>query len=182
MCNNAAPDNPRYYKRRYQMKHRLDTIATDLEHIKAIFPKLVCKMKKLSLTNYKGSGNGVSHQLPLETDIEIDKEREEESELALSPLAMLWNETCKSLPKVISESKSRMAKVRLALKRRTLEEWREVFNLMEQSPFIRGENKQGWVGNYDWIIKNEDNSTKVLEGNYNSEQAMSKANELLKNL
>ena len=76
--NNSAPDDPYYYKRRYVMRRRLGAITADLEHIKSQFPKLICKDKRLSLFNYKGYENTVAPIGNVETEREIDKEKEVE--------------------------------------------------------------------------------------------------------
>lgn len=76
LCNNSAPIDPRYYKIKYALRHRLDTIRADLAHIQALFPTVLCKNKKLSLSNYKGYENRVDHRESLEIEIEEEIERD----------------------------------------------------------------------------------------------------------
>jgi len=35
-----------------------------------------------------------------------------------------------------------------------------------RSAFLNGNNQRGWTVDFDWIVKSEDNFTKVLEGKY----------------
>lgn len=76
--NNSAPLDPRYYKVRYNLRQRLHTIRTGLEHIKERFPKLVCSHKKLSLLNFKGYVNRVDTKGVKEGERELEKEGEGE--------------------------------------------------------------------------------------------------------
>jgi hypothetical protein len=36
----------------------------------------------------------------------------------------------------------------------------------QRTPFLRGENPRGWMLTFDWLINNEANARKVLEGKY----------------
>jgi hypothetical protein len=78
----------------------------------------------------------------------------------------LWNSEAKFLPKATILTESRKKKIRVRLRERSLEEWAEVFRRMNASPFLRGESGGTFRADFDWIIKNEDNSLKVFEGKY----------------
>lgn len=80
-------------------------------------------------------------------------------------LASLWNEIV-GKPSVMELSKGRTAKARLRLKERSLDQWREVFEQIKNTPFLCGENDRGWRATFDWIISNDENALKVLEGKY----------------
>ncbi len=45
-------------------------------------------------------------------------------------------------------------------------EFRSVFKTVTASEFCRGGGPRGWVASFDWIIKNNGNYVKVLEGKY----------------
>ena len=57
-----------------------------------------------------------------------------------------------------------------------------LFQKIESTPFLKGENKRNWVANFDWVFANEQNWVKVLEGNYderkNSKQPSKKVNDI----
>lgn len=84
----------------------------------------------------------------------------------LSPLQSLWNHHCNNLHKVLRTSKDRQSKERLRLNERHIDEWPEIFTMINNSKFCCGGNDQTWKASYDWIIKNDQNYVKVLEGNY----------------
>lgn len=86
-----------------------------------------------------------------------------------SPRALVdaWNqETAGSgLSSVRDLSASRRQKCTLRLMERGLDEWREVFRLCVSTPFLRGERGK-WKARFDWLIENDGNALKVLEGQY----------------
>ena len=47
---------------------------------------------------------------------------------------------------------------------------------MQQSKFLKGDNKRGWKASFDWLFENDKNWVKVYEGNYDNkpEQAAAK--------
>lgn len=101
----------------------------------------------------------------------IKKSREEESRVGktLSPLQLLWNKECSNLSKLIESSSDRITKERLRLKERPLEKWKDVFYSINKSSFCCGQNDRSWKADYDWIVKNQQNAIKVLEGKYEND-------------
>jgi len=97
----------------------------------------------------------------------------EASKIRLTPSLLLdtWNEKRQMLPKAITltERRARHAKARL-LKHPSIEYWRDVFDRIQLFPFLTGENDRGWRCTIDWIIANDDNHIKVLEGEYGKMQ------------
>ena len=43
-----------------------------------------------------------------------------------------------------------------------------IFEKMEDSKFLRGDNSRGWKATFDWLFSNEKNWVKVAEGNYDN--------------
>ncbi|MDR4498440.1 MAG: hypothetical protein MRK02_11040 [Candidatus Scalindua sp.] len=86
--------------------------------------------------------------------------------LPLSPLQILWNSESVSLPKVKSNSKQRQSKECRRLKERSFEDWKIIFRRINETPFLFGGGESGWKATYDWIMKNEIHSTRVLESAY----------------
>lgn len=85
----------------------------------------------------------------------------------LSPLSRAWNELCPNLPHVVSLSKARRKKERDRLAQRPLTDWIRAFQKVNASIFCRGgKDGSGWKATYDWIVHNEDNYLKVIEGKY----------------
>ena len=87
----------------------------------------------------------------------------------ISPLATLWNETVgKRFPRAMFESGWRRKKARERLAGHPdLDWWRDVFKRMLKSSFLLGEQEnKKWRPDFDWIIRNEENAFRVLEGRY----------------
>jgi hypothetical protein len=80
----------------------------------------------------------------------------------------LFNSTCKSLPTIQKIGKSRINKLNARWKELPdIEKFKEIFNKVEQSDFLTGKDGK-WKCNFDWIIENDKNYCKVLEGNYDN--------------
>lgn len=82
-------------------------------------------------------------------------------------LFSLWNITVAgNLPVARSLTTVRKRKIKIRLEERPLAEWKAVFEKMAASPFCQGQNDRGWKPDLDWIIDNDNNAVKVLEGKY----------------
>jgi hypothetical protein len=85
-------------------------------------------------------------------------------------LQELWNvETTPPIPRCRDLTEQRRKKIRLRLKERPLGGsggWRDVVERVQASAFCRGENDRHWRATFDWLIENQDNAVKVLEGKY----------------
>lgn len=79
-----------------------------------------------------------------------------------------WNKICSNLPRVLGLSRKRVKNCVARLKERPLSEWEKIFRKMNDTPFLCGENERGWRATFDWIIVNQDNALKILEGKYQS--------------
>lgn len=93
--------------------------------------------------------------------------REKKREEYLS-LFDLWNEVVTGILPTVRKplSSDRQKKCAVRMKEHSLQEWREIFRLMITTPFLCGSNDRGWQADFDWIIANDGNATKVLEGKY----------------
>lgn len=80
----------------------------------------------------------------------------------------LWNEVVAgtSLSSVREFSSTRQKKCTARLRERPLDEWTALFRRIVATPFLCGLNDRGWKADFDWIIANDGNSAKVLEGKY----------------
>lgn len=82
----------------------------------------------------------------------------------------LYNSIVVRLSKVETISNTRSLKVKARLKNLEIDKWREVFEKMEASDFCCGINKNNWKASFDWIIANDNNYVKVLEGKYDNKK------------
>lgn len=88
-------------------------------------------------------------------------------------IVALWNEICFSLPKVKVINDNRKAKIKNRLQEfGKPEEWtdtvRELFQKVQASDFLRGNNNHQWAATFDWLFENGSNWVKVQEGNYDN--------------
>jgi len=71
------------------------------------------------------------------------------------------------LPSIRSLTAGRTAKLRTRLTEPVFaEHWKEIIDKIVDSSFLMGENDRKWKADIDWIIKNAENYTKVMEGKY----------------
>ena len=76
--NGTAPEDPSYYKTRYNLGHRKDKIRAAIEQLKVKFPKLTCSNKKLSLLNSVTYKNRVDDKVATEEELDVEVEEEKE--------------------------------------------------------------------------------------------------------
>jgi hypothetical protein len=122
-------------------------------------------------------GDALRHAFAMPSPIqEQEQEREQEQKLhspvdgeaVSSPqdLADLWN-TVIPKPKVaaLKSTRLRHAKARLH-EHPDLAWWRTVIERIARTPFLTGASPHKWRANFDWLVANELNAEKVLEGVY----------------
>ncbi len=89
-----------------------------------------------------------------------------------SEIQSMWNSICFSYPRLTRMTDPRKNKLRIRLQEmdkdpaKALLVLQRIFELMEQSKFLKGDNKRGWKANFDWVIENDKNWVKIIEGNY----------------
>jgi len=87
------------------------------------------------------------------------------------PFAETWNQCRGRLPELKSLTGSRRSRLRKRMSEGlTLETFRNAVLAASATPFCRGENDRGWQVGFDFLIENDSNLLKILEGNYGSLQ------------
>lgn len=99
-------------------------------------------------------------------------------DITSNEVCQIWNEICApvGLQRVMKMTTRRQEKARCRLR-----EWqaggadarntfREICNAIASSSFCRGQNSHKWEATFDWIIENDSNYVKVMEGKYNDKQ------------
>lgn len=93
---------------------------------------------------------------------------------ALPDEAVIWNETCTNLPKVLHVGPSRLKSLQ---SRRKESFWRENFAAacakVSDSDFCAGNSATTWVATFDWMLR-PDTVPKVMEGKYDNRKSGSK--------
>ena len=96
--------------------------------------------------------------------IHISKDKEREC-INYQQIADMYNEICISFPRLTKLSDSRKKAIRARLNQYTIEDFKRLFTMAEESSFLKGQNNRNWSANFDWLIK-DSNMAKVLDGNY----------------
>ncbi len=109
----------------------------------------------------------------------IHKQKETKQNKTINPIVPykkivdLFNDICKSLPKVKTLSNSRKAAIKTAAKKYSADDFERLFRKAEESEFLCGGNNKAWTATFDWLIK-ESNMAKVFDGNYDNKNSAAK--------
>jgi uncharacterized protein YdaU (DUF1376 family) len=96
-------------------------------------------------------------------------------EIPYEEIVKSYNSICKSLPKVQAISRGRKAKIKTRwYELGSIEEFGKIFLKTESTPFLKGDSKDGWKADFDWLIENDTNYNKVLEGKYDKSTSNAK--------
>lgn len=116
--------------------------------------------------------------IDIELDKEIDKEKNIKIIVPYQKIMDLYNSTCKSLAKIKAMTDSRKDKTKTRwVELKTLDAFKELFEKVEATPFCKGDNKNHWKVTFDWLIENDRNYLKVLEGAYGKQEYSTKESE-----
>ena len=81
----------------------------------------------------------------------------------------LYHGICVDFPKVIKLTESRKTKVKARLKELPeLANWEQLFRKASTSEFLKGNNDRGWKCDFDFIVENDKNYLRILEGKYHN--------------
>ena len=101
------------------------------------------------------------------------KEETEESRELRTAFRDYWNSK-DNLIKMRVSTKKRADKLNSRFKEEAFNEnWQEIIDKADASPFLCGKNDRQWKVDAGWIVANSDNYVKVLEGRYDSEKVES---------
>ena len=94
-----------------------------------------------------------------------------------SEIQSMWNNICLSYPRLTRMTDARKNKLCIRLQEmggkdmaKALSVLQGIFEAMEQSKFLKGDNKRGWKATFDWVIENDKNWVKIHEGNYQNKE------------
>lgn len=115
-------------------------------------------------------------EIDIEIEKDIDKDTTKEPPAPYETIKDLYNSICKDLSKVrsISSSGKRHLKARWKQFEYSLDTFEECFKKVQVSDFCTGKNERGWKADFDWLIKNDNNMVKVLEGKYDNKNGGNK--------
>ena len=70
------------------------------------------------------------------------------------------------ISRVLKLTNKRKEKLKKRLDEIGEDEFIKVFDCIKESDFLQGKNSNGWRVSFDWLIENDTNAVKVLEGKY----------------
>ncbi len=135
--------------------------------------------------NGKVNINSPDIDIEKDKDKDIDKENNKEdnskqssgkgdSKINYNQIIAVFNEICKSLPKVLKLNDSRKKALKDAQRHLGDTTFEDFFKRVEASDFLTG-RKTDWRANFDWIIA-QYNMLKILEGNFDNRNKSVKEN------
>ena len=104
------------------------------------------------------------------SDSDDSKKNQKHISVDCEKISSLFNDICKSYPKVqkMSEARKKTIKARFN-EGYTMEDFKTLFENAEKSSFLKGQANSEWSANFDWLIKGS-NIAKVIDGNYGDKQ------------
>lgn len=117
---------------------------------------------------YEDVREGSEMFLDIDIDKELNKDIEKEKELEQENFVLKkFNDICEDLPHPVDLNDYRIKCIRNKLGNYPVEKLEHAFQKAQKSPFLKGNNKEGWVATFDWMFDpQKDNIAKILEGNY----------------
>jgi hypothetical protein len=103
-------------------------------------------------------------------DKEKSKDKEATEKIPFQKIKELFNEICVSQSKVTKITPQRKKHIKARWENLgSIDEWKKLFERIEASSFLRDSRDKPWM-DFDWVIKNEMNLTKILEGKYDDKE------------
>lgn len=121
-----------------------------------------------NVTGRNGSETPCNQEIEIEKEKEEEKEREEQK-ISYQQIADMYNDTCVSFPRLTKLSEARKKAIKARLRQYGMEDFKRLFQMAEESSFLKGQNARNWSASFDWLIKDA-NMAKVLDGNYAGKQ------------
>ena len=111
-----------------------------------------------------------SKSFDTETTTETTTDIKEKDKKEIPTIFELWNNLANELnlhqiSKMTSKRKNKLS-TRLKENSNFLEEFKTALENIKQSNFLQGKNQRNWKVDFDWLIANDTNFIKVLEGKY----------------
>ena len=143
--------------------------------------KKVKKRKLIPLDNkvhrygqLRGEGGDKNVQGSITRSNNINKNKDPDN-CPYQKIKKLYNDICKSLPSIRKISRSRKKHLNARWREEEdIEVFKEVFEKAENSSFLTGNNNRSWKADFDWIVKNDNNFNKILEGKYDDKKNKTK--------
>lgn len=162
--NLDAYENKKLRDREYAKKHR-EKVKMLIEEKKSSDESSDESSDVRRFCSYSIS-NSNSKSLDTIKDVENNKDT-----INYKSIIDIYNNICISLPKVTKITDKRKQKIKARLKNFDTNDFQNAFLKAEESDFLSG-RKGNWGASFDWFFENDENMTKVLEGNYDNRETI----------
>lgn len=126
--------------------------------------------KALQCNSHATHGNVIETDRNEDKDRESDKDIEKREDIDYGSIIERFNALCPSLPSVNKLSDERKKAIRARMNSGyAVEDFIRLFELAEQSSFLKGGNERNWRATFDWLITDR-NMARTLDGNYADRQ------------
>lgn len=149
-------------------KHRAHKALEENKESKTLH----CNAQSLQCNNAETKSN-----TEIDIDKDIDKDIEKEKEDTTPPIPYqkikdLFNSICKSYSKVVAIGSARERHLQARWKQFNfdIDTFEKAFKKLEESDFCKGKNDRNWKADFDWLIENDNNMIKTLEGKYDNDK------------
>ena len=152
-------------------KHQtLDQLEERKEYMRKYMQKYREKQKQIACNvngkvNSKSNSKANVNSLDIDIEEDIDIDIEKNKTIPYQEIADLYNSICKSYPRLTKLSDARKKAIKARLNTYALDDFKTLFQMAEESDFLKGKNDRNWSATFDWLIK-DSNMAKVLDGNY----------------
>ena len=131
--------------------------------------------------SHSETNHETNHETLYKTRLDIDQTRDSivdtnvstkssRDDVPYQEIVSLYHSMCPSYKRLSKLTDKRKAHIRARWREHeSLDKFKAVFENMENSSFLKGDNNREWQADFDWVMKNESNFLKVLEGKYNKE-------------
>jgi uncharacterized protein YdaU (DUF1376 family) len=123
-------------------------------------------------TNGHQNGRQIQSQLHSSTELIASSNEDVSAEPTEEPLTVeevveAWNDTAKrlGLVQVKKLTRERQQKTQARIRENTIADFKAALSTIEQSPFLRGEGRNGWKADFDFFVQ-KSSFTKLVEGSY----------------
>jgi hypothetical protein len=97
---------------------------------------------------------------------ETETKKEKEELFSVEKIVEVWNKKASEFNFAKIENITKKRKDKIKARKLSAQLVENFFVFTAKSRFLRGDNDRGWKPDFDWIIANEDNLTKVFEDKY----------------
>lgn len=114
-----------------------------------------------AVKNYSSNNKLIS----IDNKLNNDNKLKDNTQKVVEEIKNLYNSHCTNLPKIAKLTDKRIKAIGSLLKKYSIEEITQVFDIANESDFLMGKNDRGWKADLDFILR-EDKFINILEGKY----------------